>query len=162
MKTLILSFAILSLLATLAQAAEVPSTPGSAPDAPPVTPPGIAPASTNNTAAVFPWQAGTGFAPARLSRLLADLQDDIDKAVPALAALNDNVDHVSSGAQAASVDSGVAQYTSGNGVLPARDLSTLGSQILSANVGQWTGHGFGQRWRNSRCCTHISSTDCMG
>jgi hypothetical protein len=133
MKTLILSLAIFSSLATWAQTAQDPSSPSAAPGGLPVTPPSTGPAFNNNTNTVFPWQIGAGSVPGRLNRLLVDLQEDIEAVVPTLAALSDNVDLAS---QAAAADSAVAQYAGGNGMLPARDLSTLVSKDLSANLGQ--------------------------
>ena len=94
MKTLILSLAIFSSFAMLAQAAQDSSAPNA-----------TGPALNNNTAPVFPWQAGAGINPGRLSRLLADLQDDIGTAIPRLAALDNNVDN---GAQPV-VDTGAPQ-----------------------------------------------------
>jgi hypothetical protein len=137
MKTLIVSLTIFSSFAILTEAgAALDSTaPGGAPGQPPAPQSATAPTvnpTVNNTA--FPWQTGAGINPARLSRLLADLQDDIGTAIPRLATLNGNADYDTSGTQP--VDSSAAHYVTANDVLPAKDLSTLASQNLSANLGQ--------------------------
>jgi hypothetical protein len=129
MKKSILSLAICSTLATLAQAAQNSSNPNGVPEGVTVVAPGI-----TYSATAFPWQSKPSVTTGQqLNRLLTDLRDDIETMAPTLAALKDSA---SSGPPPEVAESEAAQYASGNTVLPAKDLSTLASQDLSANLGQ--------------------------
>ncbi len=135
MKTLILSLAIVSSIATFARAAQNSSAQGVAPGAFPGTPGSF---YTYNPAATFPWQTGEKgekVAAGRLTRLLTELQEDLDTVLPALNSVTGSVDYASI-PQVTSLDSAAAERATGFDTLPARDLSTLYSQDFSVNLGQ--------------------------
>ena len=137
MKMFIFPIAILSSLAVSAQVAKGPSASGIAPGADPVisqaTPP---PASLNPNSVVYPWQTGAAFNPGRLSRLLTDLQEDIDTTLSGIREANQRPEAPPSVPPVAVVNSTTAMEATGYGQLPARDLSTLVSQDLSQNLAQ--------------------------
>jgi hypothetical protein len=127
MKTLILSLAICTGLATLAQAAQSPSNPNAQEKTV-----ALAPGLTYSTAP-FPWETAAPETSGELNRLLADLRDDIETVAPSLGTLITNAVF---GQQAITTEAGAAQYASVNGDIPAKNLSTLLSQNLSSSLGQ--------------------------